>query len=352
MVFENGLLLLKSFMDAKPELLVALGTYVNSVEPVVGANMNYGQYKFLQVKRGDFNALVNNFIHCDGFPLLRAEAFQRHCGFYERGFGLFTLFSRLLSFGDVLFIDQPIYQHFINPDSLSTKMSEPSFHDAYDADIEIAFASMPEPLPGETLDRVRKEFNKIIYLQAARMCRMRQEYMLMWQFLMRAKVVGVAEATLVECEEEFLLKVALRQLAQLFGDIGASKVCVENTPLMLALKSELQTIAPATEFLVGTGGMAEAAAGAAEVWLVERFDKAGPGAPAGPKIVAFYDVLDNMRLTGRSITAAAADGAIKLTASGPHEDTSAFGIFMSDWGAPMDPRYVKNRSSNYAAVGS
>ena len=189
---------------------------------------------------------------CDGFPLLRTEMFHRYCSYHERGFRLFPLFSQLLAHGDILlFVDQPIYQHFQNREHFSMKLAKKSwFHDFCNADVEIAFAHLPEPLPAGRLEQLRTQFHRITYFQSARMCRILRDYPLMWHFLIRAKAVGgVSDGCLVQCEQMSLLDAILPRIPD-HGDAGAKTVHVKNTPLLLALAEQLQNMLPAVGLAV------------------------------------------------------------------------------------------------------
>jgi glycosyltransferase involved in cell wall biosynthesis len=145
-VFENGLSLLKTALDSRPDLLAASGDYSPSlVAPDIGKNVTYGVVRHFHIARGNFLALADNFLLCDGYPMVRTDAYRRHCSSPDRGFGIISMFSQLLKYGDLMFYDQPIFSHFQNRESLSFGLPEPWYYDSCSADIEIAFGCIPEP---------------------------------------------------------------------------------------------------------------------------------------------------------------------------------------------------------------
>jgi hypothetical protein len=332
-VFESGLVLLKTALDESPELAAASGNYVGTnVAPTVGTNISYRDKKYFRIARGNYLALADNFLLCDGFPLLRTEMFRRYCIYHERGFGLVPLFAQLLAHGDILFVDQPIFQHFQNRESLSMQLPEPWFHDASDADLETAFANVPEPLPTGKLQQLREQYHRITYIQSARMCRIRRDFPLMWHFLLRAKSVGgVTENLLVQCERTFLLDVISQRLCRMIEDGGTKSVMVENTPLLLALKARLQELLPAVEFSAA-GNNADAAVSG--VNLVEKFAPDKLAAGDSPTVIAFYDLLTALRLTRHAVEAITDGDAIKIAVSAPHGPDAGFALLMGEYGQP------------------
>ena len=245
------------------------------------------------------------------------------------------LFSQLLRHGDLLFFDQPIIQHFKNRESLSTGLPEPWFHDSCDADVEIAFGNIPEPpLAAGVVEEVRQRYHQITYFQAARMCRMRQDYLLMWNFLMRAKAVGGAtEGVLVQCERHFLLDAILQRICQIARDAAAQKIFVSNTPLLRAVRMPLQKMLPSVELLSDEN---LTRADEPEVSLVEKFEPTVSSLQSSSVIISFHEILASMRLTRNAVQVAIKDDGIRFVVSYPHDFDPAFFLLMDDYGIPTD----------------
>jgi len=132
-------------------------------------------------------------------------------------------------------------EHLTNPDSLSTRMTEPWFIDSYSADIELAMAGAAPAVPLAAVDRAKNKAQGSIYLNSARMARMQGDALLMRHFLLRAKAVHQIDAeTLVHWESTFLLEAAVQRLAQLLQDLGAKEILLEDTPLLRTIVTQLE----------------------------------------------------------------------------------------------------------------
>jgi hypothetical protein len=272
---------------------------------------------------------------CDGHPFMRTEIFQRHCGYEEGSIGLEQLHTRLLEFGNLLFVDQPVFQHFRNPDSLSSKMTEPWFRDAWHADLELAFAGASHGLPRSVLDKLRKDVLQTLYLQSARMARIREDHELMWHFLRRAKAVGgVDEACLVQTEHTFLLDLVVRRLLRLFRDLGVTSVYAQDTPLLNAVRAQLQALQPGLAWLPG-GALQQP--GNEGMRLFDAYDSGAAMQTAAGAVMAFRDVVDAARLTAHPIDLTVAHGRVAVefpsdpAAELARKPSEGYAILMSDY---------------------
>jgi hypothetical protein len=192
-----------------------------------------------------------------------------------------------------------------------------------------AYQSRPSP---DTLQQVRSRYNQIIYFQSARMCRIKQDYLLMWNFLRRAKAVGGAtEACLVECERRFLLEVALQRLCRLIDDTGARTVTVMNTPLLLGLRKALQQALPGVEFVLHRE-KTPAPDKPAEVYLVEKLDPNGITFRVAHLLISIYDILANLRLTSWPLQIKMESEAIGFAIESPLAADASFSRLMGDYG--------------------
>jgi glycosyltransferase involved in cell wall biosynthesis len=344
MVFESALLMMKAALDDNPETAAVTGKYQSSRRPEIGLAAPRREVNGFFVRRGDFAgwfaALVKDPMLCDGHPFMRTEYFQRHCGYEEGSIGLERLHTRLLEFGDLLFVDQPVFQHFRNPESLSNRMTEPWFRDAWHADVELAFAGASHGLPRSTLDKRRKDVLQILYLQSARMARIREDHELMWHFLRRAKAVGgVDEACLVQIERTFLVDLVMRRLQRLFRDLGITSVFAQDTPLLDAVRAQLQALQPGLAWLPGGAGPQPGNEG---LRLFDAYDSGAAMQTAAGAVMAFRDVVDAARLTAHPIDLAVAHGRVVVEfPAGPAAElarrpSDGYAILMADY-ADIEP---------------
>lgn len=297
MVFESALVTMCNILDETPAAASVTGRYESLEMPQIGKDIAVPNIKGFGIPQADFSgwftALARNPALCDGHPVMRREAFQRHCWYHDRGFALGPLHTQLLATGDLLFIEQPVFQHCRNADSLSTQMTEPWFHDYCHADIELMCSIAAKPAPPAIVEAVRLTFLRIIYLQSARMARIKGELPLMWHFLRRAKAVGgVDEACLVQCEREFLTTVGLLRLATVIGDLAPTHLAVEKSPMFDAVWERLRTMLSECPSVTR---FAEGAPPDDALCLRKAFD--ADAARSGCTILTYFDTIETCRLT-------------------------------------------------------
>ena len=250
--YESALVFLRDLLARTPTAIAACGGYASVRSMQVGSDRFQAPSSMLVIGKSDLTTLAQNVMVADGHPLMRRQDFQKHCRLEERGFGLLPLYGRLLRYGDVHYTDAPIMEHLTNPDSLSTRMTEPWFIDNYGADIELAMAGASRPVPLAAVDRAKNIAQGTIYLNAARMARMQGDPLLMRHFLLRAKAIHqIDAATLVHWESTFLLEAAGRRLAQVLEELGAKKILVEDLPLLRAIAAQLEAAVPDADWRFG-----------------------------------------------------------------------------------------------------
>jgi hypothetical protein len=335
-VFENSLALMKNILDQHPTIVAVSGTYRHSTKLTVGHNISFDQVKAFTIRRGEFDSLADNILVCDGHPLMRRDIFQRHCSYTDRGFGLLPLFGRLLHYGDLCFIDQPVFEHFENANSLTTSTSEYWFQDFCNSDIEIAFANAYVEFPQVKLESVRTNFLKIIYLLSARMCRIKGDLGIMWHFLKRAKAVGgVDEVCLVRCEREFLVEIAMRRIIEIANNLNVRSVVVESTPLMGNVKTRLQQMALNFEWVSLGSNDREIRA---DLYLVETFNTSRVSKFNAKSAIAFVDIIDAMRLTNIPVSVSGHSVQLHIESTHPlmiasqNQISPSYSTLMSDYG--------------------
>lgn len=347
MAFENTLVLMKTLLDEHPAAVSVTGKYQSSEQPQVGLAAPVREIKAFFIRQGDFSAwfdrLAKNSLLCDGHPFMRREIFQRHCSYDDRSLMLLTLNTRLLAFGDLVFIDQPVIQHCRNPLSVSANMTDHWFHDYSHADIELAVAGAAHALSPQVMEKIRRDFLQVTYLQSARMARIRNDPVLMWHFLRRAKAVGgVDEACLVRCERLLLIDVAVERLHRIIQDTGIELIVAEDTPLMEYLQFKLSRLAPDLEWALPEE--ATSRLDAALRLFEEAPDSTGATEVAGPyrSKIAFWDVLQSLRLTDHpvSVTVHAGEAVIEFTSPAAEllkQFSKGFAIVMADYAAKAAP---------------
>lgn len=299
MVFESALVMMRDILEASPSAASVSGKYQSLVRPEVGRDLTIAGFKAVAILRSDyagwFAMLTRVPFLCDGHPLMRRESFQRHAAYVDRTFALGPLHTQLLATGDLVFVEVPVFQHCRNADSLSTRMTEPWFHDCCHADIELMCSLAARSAPPGTVETIRLAFLKTIYLQSARMALLSGDLTLLWHFLRRAKAVGgVDEGCLARCERDHLSAVVALRLATIISDVGAGWVDAEPSPLLDAVVAQLKRLVPTLRS--GPRAVGEAAPGAT-LRLLGSYDASAASAPGADATVAYLDLVETCRLT-------------------------------------------------------
>jgi hypothetical protein len=325
--YESALIFLRDLLERTPAAVAACGGYGGVRGMNVGIDRFQAPASIVAIEKGDLAGLAGNVIIADGHPMMRREVFQRRCRLEERGFGLLPLYGRLLRYGDVLYADAHIMEHLANPDSLSTRMTEPWFIDSYSADIELAMAGGAQPVPLAAVDGAKNKAQGWIYLNAARMARMQGDALLMRHFLLRAKAVHQVDAgTLVHWESNFLLEAAAQRLAQLLQDLGAKRILLEDLPVLRTIAAQLEPAVPGADWRFGLP-----ARDAQDRQEVRVRWSGGEGG------VAFLDVVDGCRLTDFPIRVLAEGGSARIEFEQPDAArmlealTRGFALMMEDY---------------------
>lgn len=246
LVFENALILMKRILDSRPTASCISGRYQSMEKTVIGLNKDYSGTQVRIFSQNDYVDLTEQFLTVsDGHPFIRREIFQRYCTYNDRSFCLAALFFKLLTHGDVLFLEQAIIQHTRSAGSLSTNLTESWFIDYFVADIELAIADIKDQLPANKLDEMRNNALKNLYFQAARRANLAKDYNLLWHFLKRAKAVdGVSINFLVQCEKAYLVKATIDRIAIIIHQLAAKTLYYQDTPFVSYFLHAIKTLIP------------------------------------------------------------------------------------------------------------
>ncbi|MDH3326110.1 MAG: glycosyltransferase [Gammaproteobacteria bacterium] len=314
MIFENALVLMKNILDANPTAVSVSGQYLSSEETKIGLNETYEDSQLLLFKQGDFIDLVNNFLVCDGHPFMRRSVFQQYCMYNERSFCLTPLLFKLLSHGDIVYIQKPVFQHFRNTESLTTSMTEHWFIDYVNADIEVALSGIMEHIPPDSTETMRHRMLKIIYLQAARMARLSEDYVVMWHFINRLRAINeIDDEFLTKCEVVFLLQLTINRVHRIAQDTGSNIINYEATPLINKL---VEIMKPTVNNIIFKPFNSDHVSIEGQLYLLQSYDNEFISKYRLKNVIAFTDLLKSFRLTNHPI--------------GINTDTSGIKIYFTD----------------------
>lgn len=311
--YEGALVFLLERLAQFPSAVAACGRYDAVASTAVGSDPFRAPDKMGLVPRGNVMSLAETIFITDGHPVMRREAYQRHCGMEDLGFGLLPLYARLLNHGDILFIESSIIAHLSNPDSLSSRLPEPWFIDYVTGDIEVAMASVEPPAGPAVVAHVRRAVLGLVYVNAARFARIRGDLLLMRHFLQRARALEIAgNDLLVHWEAAFLLDTAIQRLARQLGDLGAKRVVLEDVPAMRPVAARLQAALPDAKLEWRRAG--DAAGARPDAWVGWAQAEGGAGAAR----FAFLDILGWCRVTAYPVSVGiGADGKLALAHAAP-----------------------------------
>jgi glycosyltransferase involved in cell wall biosynthesis len=250
-VFTEALQVMAGILDSNAEIVAVTGGYLSLRAPDLSLVMDYSDAIASIIKKNQQEYVFKNMSVCDGHPLMRRDIFHRYCSYQDRTFGLTPMFMTLLCHGDVVVINKPIFQHITCSESLTGSMTEPWFIDMGMSDIEIAKSQINKDIQGWSLEQTRNDLSRLFYFQAARMAWNKSDYLLLWFFLCRCKVIGaVSEELLVKCEHLFMHDFVLARIVQIVKDIDCSHLIYIDSPHVIALVNCLKIIFPSFVFEV------------------------------------------------------------------------------------------------------
>jgi Glycosyl transferase family 2 len=244
-VFEEALHMVHGIFSAQPEVVAVVGKYLSHTTLDSSCRVDYSNAVATILEQGAHTALLENFIICDGHPFIRRATFQRHCAYWNRTIGLIPLYFRLLSFGKLIVVDKPLFQHLTNSESLSGSMSEAWFLDMCHADFELALTGDIETDLRSRLGGVRDALLRLVYFQAVRMAHNKKEHLAKWMFLRRLDAVGGASpALLVQVEFNYIHDFLMSRLVQIIGDGCFEKIRYSEQSVFALLIPELKSQLP------------------------------------------------------------------------------------------------------------
>lgn len=291
-VFENALDLAAHLMR-DPDVVGVVGSYYSLRQLNPELTVSFEDAVITTVGHKAYVPLLDNLSLCDGHPILRRSAFQRHCAYLDRTGTLIPLYFRLISLGKVLAVDKPFFQHRTTGESLTARMAESWFLDMANADLELAVQQALEFLPADALAKARQRLLHTLYFQAARMSIARNQPYLLWFFLRRLGGIGaLGEDVAVLCEHHFSHDMLMERVRRQVQDAQYRRVFVVNGSLCSALSTHLKT-----EILVceSVQQARELCTPDDTVWLDDWPQGLAEPAPTG--VFTLVDVLLQVRLT-------------------------------------------------------
>ena len=218
-LFEDAMHAVLGIFNARPQVAAVAGKYLSVSRIEQRIRVTYDDGVASIIGRHQQASLLDHFTLCDGHPFIRRQVFQRFCSYWDRAIGLLPLFMKLLSVGDVIFINKPFFQHLTNGDSLSGSMGEAWMIDMANADFEIALAQSDTLNLRSRLGPAREHFLKMMYFQAARMAVNRDMFYLLWLFLKRLDAVsGAGPDLLLYAEDRFMHEILCTRVQQMVED--------------------------------------------------------------------------------------------------------------------------------------
>ena len=291
-VFENALDLAVQLMR-DPEVVGVVGSYYSLRQLNPDLTVSFEDAVVTTVGHKAYAALLDNLSLCDGHPILRRSAFQRHCAYFDRTGTLIPLYFRLITLGKVLAVDKPFFQHRTTGESLTARMAEAWFLDMANADLELAVEQALEFLPADALVRARQRLLHTLYFQAARMSIARNQPYLLWFFLRRLAGIGaLGQDVAILCEYHFSHDMLMERMRRQVQDAQYRRVLVVGGSLCSVLGAQL-----GATVLVCEDVQQAMALRASEdcLWLDDWPQGWSTLAPAG--VFTLVDVLMQVRLT-------------------------------------------------------
>jgi glycosyltransferase involved in cell wall biosynthesis len=306
-VFENALDLAVSLM-ADSEVMAVVGSYYSLRQLNPELTVSFDDAVVTTVGQKAYLALLDNLSLCDGHPILRRSAFQRHCAYLDRTGTLIPLYFRLISLGKVLAIDKPFFQHRTTGDSLTARMAESWFLDMANADLELAVKEALQFLPADALSKARQRLLHTLYFQAARMSITRNQPYLLWFFLQRLAGIGaLGDDIAVLCEYHFAHDMLMERIHRQVKDTQQQRLLVVNNSLCSALALHWG----ADVFVCDSLSEAlELRAAEDAVWLDEWPLEASDALPAG--VSTLTDSLSQIRLTQLPCQLSVVEGRLQM----------------------------------------
>ncbi len=295
LVYEQALALMARVLDSSPNVVAVTGHYNSVRKADTDYSVDYSDAVATILKRGEHEGLFAHLNYCDAHPFMRRDVFNRHCAYHDRTGALIPLYVKLLSLGDLVVVDKPVFQHVTTTVSLTSGMTEAWFIDMGMADLELARASLPGDVPGWNLWQAKAKMTQLFYFQAARMAWNKNDYVLLWLMLNRCKAVGVAsEELLTKCEYSFMHDFIAQRLARTLVDLGCIRVLHETTPAVAALLPTLQERCSTLQF--AEWDPREPDDGHTAL-LCERAERHARELPPLMPVVSVIDVFNTLRLT-------------------------------------------------------
>ncbi|MCU0869193.1 MAG: glycosyltransferase [Burkholderiales bacterium] len=291
LVFEDALQLATSVLDASPQVVAVVGGYlsVRTLDPAL--RIDYASAIARVIPRGGQAAVLADTAVADGHPVLRRDAFARHCAYRER-VNLIPLYCELLDHGDVVAVDRPFFQHLTNADSLTSRMAEPWFIDMVNADLEMALSNARDGAAAAGLEPARQKLLPVIYFQAARMSALTGDANAAWFFLRRlGAVAGLPDDLALHCERHFAHDLLCTRVARIAADAAFPVLWVADADPVTACVAAHVARGPGAPRVVAGDAPPQGA-----LALCHRFDATTEAVRAAPHRIALAELFAQYRL--------------------------------------------------------
>jgi len=311
-VFENALDLAISLMSDS-SVMAVVGSYYSLRQINPELTVSFDDAIVTTIGQKAYAELLDNLSLCDGHPILRRSAFQRHCAYLDRTGTLIPLYFRLISLGKVLAINKPFFQHRTTSDSLTARMAESWFLDMANADLELAVQEALQFLPAEALSKARQRLLQTLYFQTARMSITRNQPYLLWFFLRRLAGIGaLSDDIAILCEYHFSHEVLLERIHRQIQDTQLRRILVVKNSLCSALAHHWRVDVSVCD---NKNQAIELRTAEDVVWLDEWPLEASDSLPVGVSIL--IDSLAQVRLTQHPCHLSVVEGRLQMNFSQP-----------------------------------
>ncbi len=237
-------------------------------------------------------------------PIMRSEAFQRHCYCDRESFTHWQIITQLLTVGAVWLIPDDFYQHYATENRLENGLIKPWFHEYGRADLELSLGRLLlTPGAPEIVAAFMAERAAYVQQVAVQMAKSLKDPVAEHHYMIRQRAYGTrwleGEA---KWEEESLIAITLYYVTEQLRGTGRRRVVVEDGLLNLgALLPRLRASLPGIGFELMAESEFQALPDAPDlVLLAERWSSFGQsvaGETGQTLRIAWYDVMLLLRLT-------------------------------------------------------
>ena len=209
-----------SILRDDPTIVCVYGTIQNE-----GENEDWDKHPDERYSKDTQLKVLNKFSWF-ALPVMRTEVYQRIQFCEGEGFVFeWTFFDRMLSFGDAVFIAEPLFIKEYSLENITSKIYEPWYQDFIRAEFEMYYASLGLGL-SEIQDIIRTTLSQH-YVHGFHYAIQQKRYLMSRRFALRAKVYGkLTDKDLSNWEVNHLFLAAIERLSKLLETIPEIKEIV------------------------------------------------------------------------------------------------------------------------------